>query len=138
LASVWARESDGRAEAVAVHGDVSCALGALGVPMRVARVAPLPAASALAVMAWTAASGGAHGRRRGMAAGRFGAWWTVAALGGVLEDWPVPAAAIGEIAESLRWWLWDAGEPATGWTCRLAIEDPAENLAWALAATDGL
>jgi hypothetical protein len=30
-------------------------------------------------MGWTAASGGAFGRRRGAAAGRFGAWWALAA-----------------------------------------------------------
>ena len=33
-----------------------------------------------------AASGGAHGRRRGMAPGRFAAWWAVAALAGRLDD----------------------------------------------------
>jgi Family of unknown function (DUF6183) len=136
LASAWTTESDGRAEAVAVHGDVSCALGALGVPSGRARVSPLPAASALALMAWTAASGGAHGRRRGMAAGRFGAWWALAALGGVLDDWPVDGSVLGDVCASLQWWLWDAGEPSTGWSCRLAVEDPADSLAWALAATD--
>ena len=38
------------------------------------------AAEAVAWLAWAGASGGAHGRRRGAAAGRFGALWLVAAL----------------------------------------------------------
>jgi hypothetical protein len=134
LAGAWTTESDGRAETTAVHGDVADALSGLG--MRDARVAELDPSEALALMAWTAASGGAHGRRRGMASGRFAAWWTVAAIGGISEDWPLPPEAIGETAAELRWYRWDAGEPDTGWACRLAVEDPAEGLAWALAATD--
>ncbi len=134
LAAAWTTESDGRAEAVAVRGSAASALGALGV--RRGRLAELDSASALALMAWTAASGGAHGRRRGMAAGRFAAWWAVAAIGGLTEDWPLPAEVVGETAAELRWYRWDAGEPETGWACRIAVEDPAEDLAWALAATD--
>jgi hypothetical protein len=134
LAAAWTTESDGRAEAVAVRGSAVSALGALGV--RHGRLAELEPVSAMALMAWTAASGGAHGRRRGMAAGRFAAWWTVAALGGLSAEWPLPPGVVGETAAELRWYLWDAGEPDTGWACRLAIEDPAEDLAWALAATD--
>jgi hypothetical protein len=94
------------------------------------------AADALAVMGWAAASGGAHGRRRGAAAGRFAAWWAVAAVGGVVDDWPVPADELGSIATSLRWYLWDAGEPETGWVLRLAVDDPEDGLAWAVAAVD--
>ena len=72
-------ESNGRADAVAVQGDVFDAIAALGVPG--ARAEPdLRRRPRSAVLAWTAASGGAHGRRRGMAAGRFGAWWAAAAL----------------------------------------------------------
>jgi len=87
-------------------------------------------------MAWAGASGGAHGRRRGAAAGRFGAWWTAAALAGLLDDWPVATHEMGEAAADLEWFVWDAGEPDTGWTFRLAVEDPAEHLAWAVTATD--
>ena len=45
-----------------------------------ARLAVLTPAEALAWLAWAGASGGAHGRRRGNAIGRFGAWWVLAAL----------------------------------------------------------
>jgi hypothetical protein len=87
-------------------------------------------------MAWAAASGGAQGRRPGAAAGRFGAWWAVAALAGRLDEWPGGPADLGEAAAGLRWYAWDAAEPATGWRLQIAVEDPASSLAWAIAAVD--
>ena len=71
-----------------------------------------------------------------MAPGRFAAWWAAAAISGLLDQWPVPPDELGDAAGDLRWYRWDAAEPATGWSLRLAVEDPAEGLAWALAATD--
>ena len=133
LASAWVTQSNGSAKAVCVSGGAMAALAALGVDGALfAEVAP---DHALALMAWTAASGGAHGRRRGMASGRFSAWWALAALGGVLDDWPVPSDELGEIASDLRWWRWDV-PGSRGWSLRLAVEDPAERLAWAVEATD--
>lgn len=134
LARAWTAESDGRAEAVCVDGGAAAAVARLGPPA--ARMAEVTPADAMAAMAWTAASGGAHGRRRGMAAGRFGAWWAAAALCGMVEDWPLEPGALGEAVGELRWWVWDADEPATGWALRLAVEDQADGLAWAVAATD--
>jgi hypothetical protein len=134
LTSRWTIESDGRADAVAVRGDGPAAIAALGV--RRARASEIDGARAIAHMAWAAASGGAHGRRRGMASGRFDAWWAVVALTGALDDWPLLADEVGEVVASFRWWLWDAYEPKTGWWLRLAVEDPEEGLAWAVAATD--
>ena len=64
---------------------------------------------ALAWMAWGAASGGAHGRRRGGAAGRFGAWWAATALAGL--EWPPEPGALGAVAGELRWFWWDPYEP---------------------------
>ena len=87
-------------------------------------------------MAWAAASGGAHGRRKGMAAGRFAAWWAVAALTDQLDDWPLPPDEIGEALAELRWYRWDAGHPSTGWALRLAVEDPERSMAWAVEAVD--
>jgi hypothetical protein len=134
LAAGWTSESNGRASAVAVVGGAGAAVRALGAPAP--RLSAISAADALAVMGWAAASGGAHGRRRGAAAGRFAAWWALAAVGGVVDDWPVPSDEMGVMASSLRWYLWDAGEPETGWVLRLAVEDPDDDLAWAVAATD--
>lgn len=134
LARAWTAESNGRAEAVAVRGGAFGAIAALG-PRRV-RSARLSPAEALAIMAWTGASGGAHGRRRGMAAGRFGAWWAATALVGLLDDWPLPPDELGAAIAELRWFSWDAWEPDTGWRFHLAVDDPTEGLAWAVAATD--
>lgn len=134
IAATWLTESNGRAEAVTVEGEAAAAVAALGPPT--VRVAPIEPADALAHIAWTAASGGAHGRRRGMAAGRFTAWWTVAALTDSLDDWPLAPDEVGELAGELRWYLWDAAEPVTGWSLRLAVEDPETGRAYALSATD--
>ncbi len=134
LAAVWKRESNGEVAAVGVAGDALGAVAALGVER--ARMSEVTPDHAVAVMAWAAASGGAHGRRRGMAAGRFSAWWTVAALGDLLGDWPFRPDDVGDVAAELRWYRWDVGGPATGWSLRLAVEDPDAGRAWAVQATD--
>jgi hypothetical protein len=132
LVEVWVVESNGVADVVAVEGTAEAAIAALHhVEARMAEVAPGPA---LAAMAWAGASGGAHGRRRGAAVGRFGAWWALAALTGLLDDWPLPPAQLGIAAEELRWLLWEPKNPTPGWSLHLAIED--EGLAWAISATD--
>lgn len=130
----WTADSSGRAEAVAVAGTGAAAVAALGPPA--ARMGRLEPAAALAWLAWAGASGGAHGRRRGMATGRFAAWWAVVALAGRLAEWPMPPDEVGDAASALRWFAWDAAEPVTGWSLHLAAEDPARGRAWALAATD--
>jgi hypothetical protein len=78
LVAAWVEESNGRAQAVAAEGDARDAIRALG-PSRV-RNARISTSQAMAWMAWAAGSGGARGRRRGGAAGRVAAWWTVTAL----------------------------------------------------------
>ena len=134
LVEPWTTTSNGRAEIVAVEGDAPGALRALGVPS--ARWAPLTTPAAVAWLAWAGASGGAHGRRRGAAAGRFGALWLVAALVDAVDDWPLPLDELGALAAELRWWWWDAHEPLTGWQLQLVVEDAAEGLAWAITARD--
>jgi hypothetical protein len=134
LATAWVTESNGRAEAAAVDGDAAGAVAALGAGH--GRIAAVDLGPALSAMAWTGASGGAHGRRRGMAAGRFAAWWTLAALTGLLDDWPVPPEQLYAAASSLRWHRWDAGEPETGWSLRLAVEDTQRGRSWAVSAVD--
>ncbi len=124
----------GAARACAIGGDAPAAIAALG--RTSARLAPTPASDALAVVAWAGAGGGAHGRRPGAAAGRFAAWWVVAALGGLLDVWPAPPDAIGEAAAGLRWFVWDTGEATPGWTLRVAIESRDTGRAWAMDASD--
>jgi hypothetical protein len=134
LVEAWTATSNGRADVVAVEGTAADAVRVLGV--HEARWAPIDPAAAVAWLAWAGASGGAFGRRRGAAAGRFGALWVVGALAGVLDDWPIPLDELGDLAADLRWWWWDAHEPATGWQLQLAVADPADGLAWAISARD--
>jgi hypothetical protein len=132
LVGPWTTQSNGRAAAAGVAGDAVDAIGGLGVRGSV-RLAPLDVRDALALMAWAGASGGAHGRRRGMAQGRFGAWWALAAAAGALDAWP---DVEGALDADLRWYRWDRDEPAAGWVLRLVVEDADSALAWAVDATD--
>ncbi len=134
LTETWTTESNGRSEAVVVEGDVQQAISALG-PSRF-RAGETDLATAMAWMAWAAASGGAHGKRPGAAAGRFAAWWAVAALTDLLDPWPPDPEELGEAGRSLRWYLWDDLAPPTGWVLRLAAEDPEHGLAWAVSSMD--
>ena len=130
----WTDASEGRAEAVTVRGDALDAIAALGRDR--IRIAELMSSDALRALAWAGASGGAHARRPGAAAGRFAAWWAGAALTGLLEEWPVDADMLGDRLASLRWYAWDSGGTTTGWQLHLAIESPAAGRAWAIAAVD--
>ncbi|MBW3644717.1 MAG: hypothetical protein KY441_04355 [Actinobacteria bacterium] len=133
LVEPWVVESNGTATAVAVRGSAEAAVAALGLQqVGWAEVTP---GEALSAMAWAGASGGAHGRRRGAAVGRFGAWWALAGLLGLVEEWPVPPADLGEAVDELRWARWEPEHPS-GWSLHLAVEDRDEGLAWAVAATD--
>lgn len=131
LVAPWLTESNGRAEVAVVEGEASTAVAALGA--RQVLMSALEPAAALAWMGWGAASGGAHGRRRGAAAGRFGAWWAAAAVAGL--DWPPDPDLLGREVGRLGWYLWSDGA-GTGWVLQLAVEDRAEGLAWALTAAD--
>jgi len=134
VTATWVEQSTGRAEAAAVAGTAEHAIAALGVPGIVA--ADITVAEAMAALAWAGANGGAHGRRRGMAAGRFEAWWTLAAATNLIDEWPVDPDLLGEAARELRWVRWHPRGPRTGWELHLAVEDPLDGLAWAVAATD--
>lgn len=134
LVEPWTTASTGRAEVVCVDGDHLGAIGALGV--RRARVAEIDAAEALAWIAWAGASGGAQGRRRGMANGRFSMWWLLGALGDLHDHWPPTSGDVRTLLAELRWYRWDALEPAGGWRLQLAVENADERVAWAINASD--
>jgi hypothetical protein len=132
LVEVWTTQSNGTARAVVVDGGPAEAVATLGQPTH--RLGRLTGQQALAHMAWAAASGGAHGQRRGAALGRFDAWWAASALAAM--DWPPDPAALGAAVARLSWWCWDDGMPGTGWILRLAVADPAAGWSAALDATD--
>lgn len=132
LVQPWTEQSNGKCETASVEGSAADAIRALG-PTR-ARITHIEVTEALAWMTWAAASGGAHGRRRGAAAGRYGTWWAIAALCDL--DWPPDPNEVGAAANRLRWFWFDDGAPGTGWELRLAIEDSEAGLSWAMAAVD--
>lgn len=132
LVEHWVEASNGRVQATCVEGKAAGAIAALGVAK--ARLGTIAADQALAWMAWAAATGGAMGRRRGAAQGRFSAWWTAHELAGLA--WPPDPDELGEAVTALRWHWWSDGSPDTGWALRLAVESVAEGLAWAIAAVD--
>jgi Family of unknown function (DUF6183) len=134
LLEPWTASSNGRAEITCVQGNADAAIMALGVTN--ARSVAITGPEALAWLVWAGASGGAHGRRRGCANGRFGAWWLLAALGDLTAEWPVGSDELGELVASLRWFWWTAGEPEVGWELQLAVHDPLEGYAWAINARD--
>lgn len=137
VVETWVTQSSGQARAVTVEGDAEGALGRLLADAGrepTAVIAPLEPADALATLQWAGASGGAYGRRRGGARGRFATWWTAAALAGL--DWPAEPDAIGEAINELNWYRWAPPEPESGWVLRLAVTDPVDRMGWAIEATD--
>jgi hypothetical protein len=133
LVQGWTNGSTGQAVAVAVDGDARSAIAIIE-PGEV-RVGEISGADAMAWMAWAAASGGTHGRRRGAATGRLDAWHALAAIAG-FEEWPVDPDALGEALGHRRWFRWEPVRGADGWALFLAVEDPGTNEAWAIAAHD--
>ena len=135
LVQPWTDSSDGHARAVGVTGTALDAVAALDVGA--VRAAELDAATACALMAWAGASGGSHGRRPGAAAGRFGAWWAIATLASLTDDWPPDPERIGAAArDDLRWRAWRADAPTSGWQLHLAVEHATRGHAWAITARD--
>lgn len=133
LVAPWLTSSEGRCATASVVGTATQAMAALHRGMLVAT--RLSAEDAIRAMAWTAASGGAQGRRRGGAAGRAITWHAIATLGGD-PTWPPHPDDIGEWANELEWWAWDADDEHRGWRLRLAVEDPAHGISWAIDARD--
>ena len=135
MMSPWTAQSEGSARAVVVEGDVEDALGALGA--HTASVSPMTPHDALLWLAWAGSSGGAHGKRRGVATGRSEALWFLSVFTGLDEDWPDSFDELGDTLESLNFYAFthDA-TPTSGWMLNLMIEDPDEGLTVALSASD--
>ncbi len=134
LAATWTEHSNGTVEALAVEGTAASAIAALG--LKQAAVTEISLQQAMVLMAWTAAGGGAHGQRTGGASGRFAAWWALACLTEFTDAWPPDPDELGAAGAELRWFWWSDLYPATGWACRIAVEDPETGYAWVLNAAD--
>jgi hypothetical protein len=132
LVATWVSSSNGRADVAVVEGPAESAIGALGeVPFLLGQIEP---ASSIGLMAWAAASGGAHGRRRGAAMGRSSAWWAICRLGQL--DWPAQPEELAYCLETLSWFRWEPRRPVGGWSLHLAFEDEEAGWSAALAAED--
>ncbi len=131
LVRPWVEESNGIAEAISVNGSALEAIAAIAEPP--VRIAQLPFPEALGLMAWSAASGGAHGSRRGTSVGRSIAWSVVATLADLETARATDVRAAGE---ALDWWLWRPAGTGSGWQLHLAVEDRQAGYAWALGAID--
>jgi hypothetical protein len=132
LVATWVTSSNGKTEAVVVDGPAEAAIGALGVESFL--IGEIDARQALALMAWSGASGGAHGRRRGAATGRSLAWWAAATLCDM--EWPPDPDELGEELPMLRWYRWEPKGLAGGWNLHLAVQDPDGGWAAAITAED--
>lgn len=128
LVRPWLEESRGRAEAAVVDGNALEAIGALG-PHDIA-TAESDFSGALELMAWAAASGGVHGRRRGTAYGRFSAWWATAEMCDL--PWPPEPAAFADEGSRLKWIVFERmDEEPSGW--RLGLAACSEEDGWGCA-----
>ncbi|CAN5841378.1 hypothetical protein BH23ACT12_BH23ACT12_15640 [soil metagenome] len=132
LAATWVRASNGRADAIVVDGAAEAAIGMLGEEEFL--IGEIEPALVLALMGWAGASGGAHGRRNGAAAGRSAAWWTASTLCDL--EWPPDPDQLGEEMAEFRWFRWEPLRPVGGWQLHLAVEDPENGWSAAVAAED--
>jgi hypothetical protein len=117
LVAPWLDESRGEVGLAVVDGGAADACGALDRARR--DLTPLRLPQALARMAWAGASGGAHGRRRGGAAGRAGAWWVAHVATGLA--FPADPDELEFHLEELSWYAFGDHEGRTGWQLRLAV-----------------
>lgn len=132
LVATWVDSSNGLADAVSVDGPAAAAVSALG--EEAFAIGEIDPKTALTLMAWAGASGGAHGRRRGAAAGRSAAWWAASTLCSL--EWPPDPEELGEEIACLNWYRWEPLRPLGGWSLNLAVEDPEGGWAAALGAED--
>jgi hypothetical protein len=132
LVTTWVDSSNGRADAAVTDGPAESAIGALS--EREFLIGEIDSREALQLMAWAGASGGAHGRRKGAAMGRSGAWWAASDLCELA--WPPDPNELTESLDRLRWYRWEPRRPVGGWNLHLAVEDPAQGWSAAVAAED--
>jgi hypothetical protein len=137
VVSSWLADSNGSANITVVEGSVDYAIQ--HVHKDVTTVAQITTASALQLMCWAAASGGAHGRRRGIAAGRSTTWLALADTCGLLDDGELPSGEeLGRHVNELQWHTWNEADSSDAWNLRLAVHDPVDGISIAINAYDSL
>jgi hypothetical protein len=131
----WTAHSNGVSRAVVVEGEIEDTFGALG--LQDVSFSQMTSHNALQWLAWAASSGGAHGKRRGVASGRSEALWLLATFTGLADTWPRSFDELGDVVNNLEYFAFTAANHSQhGWWLQLAIVDPAEGLTTALIARD--
>jgi hypothetical protein len=132
----WTAHSNGVSRAVVVDGEIEDAFGALG--LHDVSFSQMTTHNALQWLTWAASSGGAHGKRRGVATGRSEALWLLATFTGLDDSWPRSFAELGDvITNQLEFFVFTADKhSAQGWWLQLAVVDPNEGLTAAFIARD--
>lgn len=125
IAEPWATASTGEVSTAVVDGPAAGAIAA--VAPGPARARPIGLSDAVAWLTWAAASGGALGRRRGLAAGRSTVWWLLRTIVGDLAD---PAGTLDD-PDELEFFLaecsfveFDTGADH-GWRLQVAVAHPS-------------
>jgi hypothetical protein len=137
LVSTWLTQSNGEMNIAVVQGAIDGAV--LTVDENTATAVPIDTAQALQWMCWAAANGGAHGRRRGIAAGRSATWMALAETCGLMDEGEMPnGEELGDALQQLEWWTWGELDHSKGWTLRLAVHDPLDDISIAIDARDHL
>jgi len=135
LFSSWTTESNGSVSVTVVDGSIHDSLVVHGIP-DVATVS-ISTREAFAWLAWAGASGGAHGSRRGMATGRFGAWWLCATIADIVDDWPLTDAESQRVITQLQWERFASPLiDINGWAVHLAVHDPSTGVSICINASD--
>lgn len=131
----WTAHSNGTARAVVVEGGLEDALGAL--QLDDVRVAHMSTDQALTWLTWAASSGGAHGKRRGVATGRSEALWLLATFAALADEWPESFDELGDVLNDVQFYAFTAtSHDATGWWLQLAVVDHDEGVSAAFIARD--
>ena len=135
LFSAWTTESNGKVSMTVVDGSIRDALAVHGIAS--SGTTPLTTRDAFAWLAWAGASGGAHGARRGMATGRFGAWWLCATITDIVDEWPLTNPQSQQVITGLQWERYTHPDlEQKGWVVHLAVHDPSTGVSVVINASD--
>lgn len=136
LMEVWTSQSNGTAGCTVIEGGIAEALALAG---EGSLWEPVDGKDALSLLAWAGSSGGAHGRRRGLATGRSYAWWFLATFAGITGPRGFAPGDLGEVVGAMSCAVFGSPDATGGdgeWSVRLVLEDPQEGVACIAVADD--